>query len=454
MNKIKELLRVFIFMPVLKTWRFFITAILLLKLKNILNNQGEKIMIKSKLLTILFLSVLSFSCKREILTPEKIPERTVLQDEPIANLSIPSKDATLKITPVESEIMSNGNKIVYGHFEHYFEFNGKYYITAAHTYSYSRDNKVDELGFDGNILSLNISNFKMEAIKTNVKKSSESNEYPRMAKISEGNAYEYNNQIYVKDAGNSHYYYTSDFKTWNDSGSNNPPTSAKKREKVDLNKVKITANNGKTYTFVYTGGGREFSIKRLDDRIRQIANRFETKMELNPADFNNHHIFDIGLNNKGSTNAEFRLNPTNYIDNNTNYVWIGKSAPHQVWLMPVKKDGKDYLIRFVEHCPGGGAYIKSDLESKAKTYLKDYQKSLALALAEGSKNKEDKKDLIKLCYESISNNINYGANKYFLDTAANGGLLKSLNDRMGTNTRFLSPNKPLQHYVIEIVDIQ
>ena len=324
-------------MPILKALRFCILS----KLYNKLNNQGEKIIIKSKLLTILFLSVLSFSCQREILTPEKIPERTVLQDEPIANLSIPSKDATLKITPVESEIMSNGNKIVYGHFEHYFEFNGKYYITAAHTYSYSSDNKVDELGFDGNILSLNISNFKMEAIKTNVKKSSESNEYPRMSKISEG-----------------------------------------------------------------------------------------------------------------STNAEFRLNPTNYIDNNTNYVWIGKSAPHQVWLMPVKKDGKDYLIRFVEHCHGGGAYINSDLESKAKTYLKDYQKSLALALAEGSKNKEDKKDLIKLCYECISNNINYGANKYFLDTAANGGLLKSLNDRMGTNTRFLSPNKPLQHYVIEIVDIQ
>ena len=440
-------------MPVLKAWRFFITAIFLLKLNNILNNQGEKTMIKLKLLTILFLSILSFSCKKQILTPEKIPERTILQDEPVANLSIPSKDATLKITPVESEIMSNGNKIVYGHFEHYFEFNGKYYITAAHTYSYKNDNSVDELGFDGNILSLNISNFKMEAIKTNVKTSSASNEYPRMAKISEGDAYEYDNKIYVKDADGSNYYYTSDFKTWTDSGSNTHPTSAKKREKVDLNKVKITANNGKTYTFVYTGGGREFSIKRLDDRIKQIANRFETKMELNPADFNNHHIFDIGLNESGSTNAEFRLNPTNYIDNNTNYVWIGKSAPHQVWLMPVKKDGKDYLIRFVEHCPAE-SYTKGDLENKMKAYFNDYQKSLALALAEGSKNKEDKKDLIDLCYKAISNNINYEANKYFVDTAANGGLLKSLNDRSGTNVRLLNPNKPLQHYVIEIVDIQ
>ena len=373
----------------------------------------------------------------------------------MASFFIPSKDATLKITPVESQIMSNGNKkIVYGHFEHYFEFNGKYYIAALHTYCYNSDNTVDELGFDGNILSLNVTNFKMEAIKTNVKTSSESNEYYRIAKISEGNAYEYDNKIYVRDADNSNYYYTSDFKTWTDSGSNNYPTSAKKREKVDLNRVKITANNGKTYTFVYTGGGREFSIKRLDDRIKQIASRFETKMELNPADFNNHHIFDIGLNTSDSTNAEFRLNPTNYIDNNTNYVWIGKSAPHQVWLMPVKKDGKDYLIRFIEHCPGGGTYEKSDLENKSKAYFKDYQKSLALALAEGSKNKEDKTDLKKLCYEAISNNINYKANKYFLDTAANGGLLKSQNDRMGTNQRFLSPNKPLQHYVIEIVDIQ
>lgn len=413
-------------------------------------------MIKLKLLTILFLSICLIYCKRQILTPEKIPEKIVLKDEPVANLSIPSKDATLKITPVESSIISNGNKkIVYGHFEHYFEFNGKYYITAAHTYSYNSDNTVDEIGFDGNILSLNINdNFKMEAIKTNVKKSSKPEEYTRMSKISEGNAYEYNNQIYVKDADNSNYYYTSDFKTWTDSGSNNPPNSAKKREKVDLDKVKITANNGKTYTFVYTGGGREFSIKRLDDRIKQIAKRFETKMQLNPADFNNHHIFDIGLNTSGSTNADFRLNPTNYIDNDTNYVWIGKSEPHQVWLMPVKKDGKDYLIRFVEHCPGGGAYKKSDLENKMEDYFKDYQKSLALALAEGSKNKEDKTALIDLCYKAISNNINYGANKYFVDTAKNGGLLKSQNDRLGTNTRFLSPNKPLQHYVIEIVDIE
>lgn len=412
-------------------------------------------MIKLKLLTILFLSICLIYCKRQILTPEKIPEKTVLKDEPVANLSIPSKDATLKITPVESSIISNGNKIVYGHFEHYFEFNGKYYITAAHTYSYNSDNTVDEIGFDVNILSLNINdNFKMEAVKTNVKISSKPEEYTRMSKISEGNAYEYNNQIYVKDADNSNYYYTSDFKTWTDSGSNNYPNSAKKREKVDLDKVKITANNGKTYTFVYTGGGREFSIRRLDDRIKQIAKRFETKMQLNPADFNNHHIFDIGLNTSGSTNADFRLNPTNYIDNDTNYVWIGKSAPHQVWLMPVKKDGKDYLIRFVEHCPGGGTYEKSDLENKTKDYFKDYQKSLALALAEGSKNNEDKTTLIDLCYKAISNNINYGANKYFVDTANNGGLLKSQNDRMGANTRFLSPNKPLQHYVIEIVDIE
>lgn len=124
-------------------------------------------MIKLKLLTILFLSICLIYCKRQILTPEKI----VLKDEPVANLSIPSKDAALKIMPVESSIISNGNKIVYGHFEHYFEFNGKYYITAAHTYSYNSDNTVDEIGLDGNILSLNINdNFKMEAVKTNVKK--------------------------------------------------------------------------------------------------------------------------------------------------------------------------------------------------------------------------------------------------------------------------------------------
>ena len=442
-------------MPVLTAFKFLLLQFcLLLKLINILNNQGEKIMIKLKLLTILLLSFLSFSCKEQILTPDEIPEKTIFKEEPIANLSIPSKDATLKITPVESQINSNGNKIVYGHFEHYFEFNGKYYITAAYQYYYDSGNKVhynesksDLNSKTGYILVLDVDDdFKIKEVKTKLGRNNL--EYKRMAKISEGSAYEYDNKIYVKDANNSkNYYYTSDFKTWRDSGTNTLPASAKKRVGVDLNRVKITANNGKTYTFVYTGGGREFSIKRLDDRIKQIAGRFETQMELNPADFNNHHIFDIGLNESGSANADFRLNPTNYIDNDTNYVWIGKSSPHQVWLMPVKKDGKDYLIRFVEHCDPG-SYTKSKLENEYANYFIEYQRNLALALAEGIKNNEDKTTLIDLCYKSIFNNINYKANKYFLEEANKGGLQNF------DGQEYISPNKPLQHYVIEIEDIQ
>ena len=84
--------------------------------------------------------------------------------------------------------------------------------------------------------------------------------------------------------------------------------------------------------------------------MKQLADRLETKYDFKPEEFNNHHMFDLGLNTDGSANAKFRLNPTNYINNDTNYVYMGgTSADGQLWIKPVKKDAKDYLIRLLEH---------------------------------------------------------------------------------------------------------
>ena len=334
MNKIKELLRVFIFMPVLKAWRFFITAILLLKLKNILNNQGEKIMIKSKLLTILFLSVLSFSCKREILTPEKIPERTVLQDEPIANLSIPSKDATLKITPY----MLGNTKRTYGHADKFFKFKGKYYVLFFRRYQYNA-NDVTEIQPAGNwhLIEFDVKTMSLVETATNLQ-SEHIGVYQKLNDIADGkNAYEDKDKIYVVE--NNKYYSSSDLVNWQTNNSIFNKEGKIERKKVDTARIKIG-----NYTYVYTGGGLQFSISRLEKRMRQQASRLETKFDFKPYDFNNLHMFDIGLNENGSTNDDFRINPTNYINNNTDYEWIGMHNPHQVWLMPVEYSGKEYRI--------------------------------------------------------------------------------------------------------------
>ncbi|MEI0518850.1 hypothetical protein R4K90_13515, partial [Brachyspira murdochii] len=96
------------------------------------------------------------SCKRNIFNPS-IPNRTEFVEAPIANLSIPSKDATVKVTPVKTSISRD---IVYGHFEHYFEFNGHYYLTAAYRYYYDANNQVivDTLNgrVDGHILEIDV----------------------------------------------------------------------------------------------------------------------------------------------------------------------------------------------------------------------------------------------------------------------------------------------------------
>lgn len=45
-----------------------------------------------------------FSCRRNVFNPN-IPPRTEFIEDPIANLSIPSKDAAVEVIPVESIIV-------------------------------------------------------------------------------------------------------------------------------------------------------------------------------------------------------------------------------------------------------------------------------------------------------------------------------------------------------------
>ncbi|MEI0517931.1 hypothetical protein [Brachyspira murdochii] len=308
-----------------------------------------------------------FSCRRNVFNPN-IPPRTEFIEDPIANLSIPSKDATIKVTPVEASI--NGydsksgqyGKMVYGHFEHYFEFKGHYYLTAAYQYIYGYTNEVIMIGNttlmnypNGHILEIDVNDgFKMKEVKANLGRTVP--EYTRIAKIANGNAYQDDTYIYVQDSAGANYFKTSDFKSWTDTLSTTPPAGTTKREAVTMNRVQITANNGITYTYVYTGGGLQFSIERLDNRMKQLAQRLETKFTFKEEDFNNHHMFDLGLNEDGSSNPDFRLNPTNYLNNDTNYVYMG-ATPYtgtsemilnQLWLLPVRKNGKDYLIRLPE----------------------------------------------------------------------------------------------------------
>ena len=404
----------------------------------------NKILIIISFVLVLLISF-SVSCKRNVFNPS-IPDRTHFIEDPIANLSIDSKDASINVTPIESSINSTGTgaKIVYGHFEHYFEFNGHYYLTAAYKYTYN-NNEVKGVGIpDGHILEIDVNdNFKMKEVYTNIGRNY--SEYTRIAKIANGNAYKDSLYVYVQDSAGANYFKTSDFKNWTDTGSSTQPAGTTKMGAVDLNRVQITADNGITYTYVYTGGGLQFSIERLNDRMKQLAQRLETKFTFKEEDFNNHHMFDIGINTSTGTTADFRINPTEYIENDTNYVWIGKQSPHQIWLMPVKKDGKDYLIRFVEHCNGGGAYTKSGLQTEINKYKTEAQNALSKALAAVASDK-DQAEIEQACYESIKADANYKVNQYFYDVATKMGGLQG--------NEYISPNKPLTHYVIEFIDIQ
>lgn len=114
--------------------------------------------------------------------------------------------------------------------------------------------------------------------------------------------------------------------------------------------------------------------------------------------------------------------------------------------MPVKKDGKDYLIRLVEH-GGPEMYLISDLKNDTIKYKAEYQKSLAKSLELSSTN-ANINDIRNAAYETIFNDANYKANKYFLDVVNNMGA------KGGDNGIYVSSSKPITHYVIEIVDIE
>lgn len=405
-------------------------------------------MIKLKLLTILFLSILSFSCKKEILNPDNIPSRTIFREEPIANLAIPSKDATVKVMPVESIYKTGNTYLIYNWYRGFFDFNGRYYLTAMDKCSYDASAKTIKITNNGylNLLEIDINDdFKMKEIKTNLATDDELS--IRIQDIIDGKALTNANKIYIKT--NGLWYSSSDIINWQ--AETSKPADAKQKAKTELYKIPIKARNGKTYTYVYASEGRKFSITRLTNRMRQQANRLEYQFDFKNEDFNNHHMFDLGLNTDGSANAEFRLNPTNYIDNDTNYVYMGAtSAAGQLWIMPVKKDGKDYLIRLVEH-GGPEMYLISELNSNTIKYKSEYQKSLAKSLELSSTN-ANINDIRNAAYETIFNDANYKANKYFLDVVSNMGATGIWQPT--PPVYYASSSKPITHYVIEIVDIE
>lgn len=113
--------------------------------------------------------------------------------------------------------------------------------------------------------------------------------------------------------------------------------------------------------------------------------------------------------------------------------------PHQVWLMPVEYSEKEYLIRFVEYCTE--LYSYEEIIKEMEKYKKEYQNSLVKALSYAASNKSAE----QFCYEAISNNAEYKARNYFVEEAKKANLK--------TNGK-MHPNKPITHYVIEIVDIE
>ena len=368
-------------------------------------------MIKLKLLTILLLSILSFSCKKEILNPDNIPSRTIFKEEPIANLAIPSKDATVKVMPVESIYQTGDTYLIYNWYRGFFDFNGRYYLTAMDKCSYDASAKTIKITNNGylNLLEIDINDdFKMKEIKTNLVINGEL--YIRIQDIIDGKAWTNANKIYIQTNGK--WYSSSDITNWKEE--TNKPADAKPKAKTELYKIPIKARNGKTYTYAYATGGKNFSITRLTNRMRQQANRLEYQFDFKNEDFNNHHMFDLGLNTDGSTNAKFRLNPTNYINNDTNYVYMGAtSADGQLWIMPVKKDGKDYLIRLLEH-GGPEMYLISDLKSDTIKYKAEYQKSLAKSLELSSTN-ANINDIRNAAYKTIFNDAKAKAKNKPLD---------------------------------------
>ncbi|PPS20901.1 hypothetical protein [Brachyspira murdochii] len=176
-----------------------------------------------------------------------------------------------------------------------------------------------------NLLEIDVNdNFYMKEVKNEIalrNTPTDSQIYRAIVKIISGEAYTNADTIFILDTDNN-YYSSQDIITWTKVGTSLPSGTSKKAA-IDQYKIPITAQNGKTYTYVYATGAREFSISRLSDRMKQLAKRLETKFDFKEEDFNNHHMFDIGLNENGSSNPDFRLNPTNYLNNDTNlYIWV------------------------------------------------------------------------------------------------------------------------------------
>lgn len=339
--------------------------------------------------------------------------------------------------------------LIYNCYEVFFDFNGRYYITAIDKCSYDVNAKtVKYTNTDfRHLLEIDINDdFKMKEV-TNYfapRNNPETNDlYNKIRSIVNGDAWTNANKIYIQT--NNEWYSSSNIINWNKE-TNGKPADVKQKAKTELYKIPIKARNGKTYTYVYASEGRKFSITRLTNRMRQQANRLEYKFNFNNEDFNNHHMFDLGLNTDGSTNAKFRLNPTNYIGNDTNYVYMGATSAGQIWLMPIKKDGKDYLIRLPEH-GGPEMYLIDDLKNDMISYKAKYQESLAKSLALSSAN-ANINDIRNAAYETIFNDANYKANKYFLDVVSNMGA------KGGEDGIYVSSSKPISHYVIEITDIE
>lgn len=100
--------------------------------------------------------------------------------------------------------------------------------------------------------------------------------------IVNGEAYTNADTIFIED-GNK-YYSSKDLITWTEI--NQIPTDASIKKAIDQYRIPITSQNGKIYIYMYSPGAREFSISRLSDRMKQLAQRLETKFDFKEEDFN------------------------------------------------------------------------------------------------------------------------------------------------------------------------
>lgn len=398
----------------------------------------------------------SISCKKRIFNPS-IPNRTEFIEEPIANLSIPSKDATIKVTPFKFEGTTGRT---YAHVERFFKFDGEYYIifyrryiydTQAGTYAETAPGGAYHLIKIGkDMLYKEVATNLIFTYDSNLIVTNNNSLYYRYTTIAQGNAYISGSTMYVpKDMNNlnSGYYQSSssDLSKWT-TNDNTPldPTALGATQIEVMDTTRITVGK---YTYMYTGGGLQFSIDRLEDRMRQLANRYETKMKFNEADFNNLHMFDIGMDTDGDNEIDYRMNPTNYIDNNLEYAWIGMQTNHQVWIMPFNDGQKDYLIRFVEYC--SGMYDIDTLKTERDAAKVKADAALTKAIALVASPNATKEEIAEACYQSIRSNLEYEVRNYFIEKY--DAIFKNQTTSI---TKWTVPNHALTHYVIEIVDIQ